>query len=121
MRHEIEKRTDAGTIMNALNVRNIPKLEFYLPPAKIRDSVETTLKTIQDARELLLKERQELAALRDALLPKLMFGEIDVSKVDLTQLNSHLAEPNQSLFSFRFTIMGSKRASSIIPRERKQE
>lgn len=91
MRHEIEKRTDAGTIMNALNVRNIPKLEFYLPPAKIRDSVETTLKTIQDARELLLKERQELAALRDALLPKLMFGEIDVSKVDLTQLNSHLA------------------------------
>lgn len=78
--------------MNALNVRNIPKLEFYLPPAKIRDSVETTLKTIQDARELLLKERQELAALRDALLPKLMFGEIDVSKVDLTQLNSHLGQ-----------------------------
>lgn len=92
MRHEIEKRTDAGTIMNALNVRNIPKLEFYLPPAKIRDSVETTLKTIQDARELLLKERQELAALRDALLSKLMFGEIDVSKVDLTQLNSHLGQ-----------------------------
>ncbi len=32
-----------------------------------------------------------LAALRDALLPKLMSGEIDVSDVDLTQLNSHLA------------------------------
>lgn len=91
MRHEIEKRTDAGTIMNALNVRNIPKLEFYLPPAKVRDSAETTLKTIQDTRELLLKERQELAALQDALLPKLMSGEIDVSKIDLTQLNSHLA------------------------------
>ena len=32
----------------------------------------------------------QLEKLRDALLPKLMSGEIDVSKVDLTQLNSHL-------------------------------
>ena len=92
MRYEIEKRTDAGTIMNALNVRNIPKLELYLPPAEVRDSVETTLKTIQDARELLLKERQEFATLRDALLPKLMSGEIDVSKIDLMQLNSHFTK-----------------------------
>ena len=37
-----------------------------------------------------LRESKSLAALRDALLPKLMSGEIDVSKVDLTQLNSHL-------------------------------
>ncbi len=36
-------------------------------------------------------ENSELATLRDALLPKLMSGEIDVSDVDLTQLNSHLA------------------------------
>lgn len=38
-----------------------------------------------------LRESKSLAELRDALLPKLMSGEIDVSKVDLTQLNSHLA------------------------------
>lgn len=38
------------------------------------------------------EENKRLAALRDALLPKLMSGEIDVSEVDLTQLNSHLAE-----------------------------
>ncbi|MGO5393891.1 site-specific tyrosine recombinase/integron integrase [Collinsella sp. LCP19S3_C1] len=36
------------------------------------------------------KEKHRLAALRDVLLPKLMSGEIDVSKVDLKQLNSHL-------------------------------
>ena len=35
-------------------------------------------------------ESQHLGSLRDALLPKLMSGEIDVSKVDLTQLNNHL-------------------------------
>ncbi len=38
------------------------------------------------------RESLELAALRDALLPKLMAGEIDVSDVDLTQLNSHLGQ-----------------------------
>lgn len=37
------------------------------------------------------EENKRLADLRDALLPKLVSGEIDVSKVDLTQLNSHLA------------------------------
>ena len=37
-------------------------------------------------------ETVKLQALRDTLLPKLMSGEIDVSKVDLTQLtNNHLA------------------------------
>ena len=37
------------------------------------------------------EESLRLAELRDALLPKLMSGEIDVSKVDLTPLNNHLA------------------------------
>ena len=36
-------------------------------------------------------ESMHLQLIRDALLPKLMSGEIDVSEVDLTQLNSHLA------------------------------
>ena len=38
-------------------------------------------------------ETVKLQALRDTLLPKLMSGEIDVSKVDLTQLtNNHLVD-----------------------------
>ena len=37
-------------------------------------------------------ESANLEDLRDTLLPKLMSGEIDVSKVDLTQLNNHLYE-----------------------------
>ena len=40
----------------------------------------------------LRSESNKLATLRETLLPKLMSGEIDVSKVDLTQLNSHLAK-----------------------------
>lgn len=37
-------------------------------------------------------ESRQLEELRDVLLPRLMSGEIDVSKVDLRQLNNHLYE-----------------------------
>ena len=37
------------------------------------------------------RENKRLEEIRDRLLPKLMSGEIDVSKIDLMQLNSHLA------------------------------
>lgn len=50
------------------------------------------------------KESEHLAALRDALLPKLMSGEVDVSKVNLTQLNSHLPHLGRSrLYRFLLT------------------
>lgn len=38
-------------------------------------------------------ESRQLTTLRNALLPKLMSGEIDVSQVNLKQLNSHLPYP----------------------------
>lgn len=41
-------------------------------------------------------ESLKLAKFRNLLLPKLMSGEIDVSKIDLTQLNSHLVERRHS-------------------------
>ena len=57
------------------------------PSSAAIGAIQTALEQISIAN----KENDSLAALRDALLPKLMSGEIDVSKVDLTQLNSHLA------------------------------
>ena len=93
MRREIEKRTDSGTIMNALNVRNIPKLELMLPIENKRDQLEEQLRSIQDQREILKEECRNLAHLRDTLLPKLMSGEIEVSQIELsTQPNNHLFE-----------------------------
>ena len=43
-------------------------------------------------------ENESLAELRDTLLPKLMSGEIDVSKVDLTPLNNHFDSFNSIFF-----------------------
>ena len=57
------------------------------PTAQTMDLIQTALEQIS----ITGKENDRLATLRDALLPKLMSGEIDVSKVDLTQLNSHLS------------------------------
>lgn len=39
-----------------------------------------------------LCENHLLTKMRDTLLPKLMSGEIDVSQVDITQLNNHLCD-----------------------------
>ena len=57
------------------------------PNAQAMDYIQAELEQISSAN----RENDRLSALRDALLPKLMSGEIDISKIDLTQLNSHLA------------------------------
>lgn len=54
------------------------------------EQFETFANPLVQRIEINLRESKSLAALRDALLPNLMSGEIDVSKVDLTRLNSHL-------------------------------
>ena len=90
MKQEIDSKTDSGTIMNALNVRNIPKLLVPFDSDGRALQFEEELRPIQRFREFLLKEEYLLASLRDALLPKLMSGEIDVSKVDVAQPNYHL-------------------------------
>ena len=72
------------------------------------------------------KENHRLAALRDNLLPKLMSGEIDVSKVDLKQLNSHLGEKSiddilrctyQSHLPFNFSAYLTGRKFLVCRRE----
>ena len=65
-------------------------MSLVLPDAETLDRFNTIAKPAVKAIVSNQAENKQLSALRDALLPKLMSGEIDVSKVDLTQLNSHL-------------------------------
>ena len=83
MRSEIDYNTDSGTIMDALNVRNIPKLRLKVFEESIQSHLEHQLRIIRDYMGLILKENQKLVELRDYLLPKLMSGEIDVSGLQL--------------------------------------
>ena len=81
-----------GATFAAINTRDL-KIETVAVPcnkeiAHYDESASKWLDLIRTNEE----ENLQLSALRDILLPKLMSGEIDVSKVDLTQLtNNHLA------------------------------
>ncbi|MCL4272250.1 MAG: restriction endonuclease subunit S [Anaerolineales bacterium] len=78
MRQEINNKTDTGTILDALNVKNIPLLQFAMPHHKLLQEFEKTVRPIRAKMEHNLKESRTLASLRDSLLPKLMRGEVRV-------------------------------------------
>ena len=88
MYREIDSLT-RGSVQQNLSKDIVADLEI---PNVTEEALEAfNLKRFYDLIALNEQGSLYLAELRDALLPKLMSGEIDVSKVDLTQLNSHLA------------------------------
>lgn len=79
-------REGQGIMPDALMAKKLPKLNSF--------AWEKYLDTVAPIKALASITRTETAALfesRDSILPKLMSGEIDVSKIDLAKLNSHLA------------------------------
>lgn len=83
MRRQIQNNTDEGTIMGALNVKNIPKLLFPIFDSSVMADLEDILYPLRTQIECNNLQNQNLVELRDSLLPKLMSGEIDVSDIDL--------------------------------------
>lgn len=63
----------------------------YLVPGSIDGNSAMLLNYIVEQMSFNSIESERLVELKDALLPKLMSGEIDVSQVDLTPLNNHLS------------------------------
>jgi type I restriction enzyme S subunit len=82
MKNEITSKLDSGTILDALNVKNIPKLRFVLP-AKINtiQVFEDVVKILWEKMEMNIKENNYLKSIRDTLLPKLISGELEVKQV----------------------------------------
>lgn len=76
-----------GAVQMKIGQRNLKSLELEMPSSEELGYLQDLFAAYRSNQD----ENTKLAALRDALLPRLMSGEIDVSKVDLTQLNSHLA------------------------------
>lgn len=83
IRKEIMRNTDEGTIMGALNVKNIPLLLFPIFDQSVMNTLEDLLSPIRKAIEQNFLSNQTLSLLRDSLLPRLMSGELDVSDIDL--------------------------------------
>lgn len=80
---EIMKNTDEGTIMGALNVKNIPLLLFPVFSNETMCELEKILHPIRKTIEYNYLANQTLGNLRDSLLPKLMSGDIDVSTINI--------------------------------------
>ena len=81
-----------GSVFQNLKTDIVKHFEIIRPDDETLDSFQKIIAPLFGLMEARQQESKQLAALRDALLPKLMSGEIDVSKIDLRQLNSHLAE-----------------------------
>lgn len=87
----IEALHTGSTGQTELPRDNVKSMSLVLPDAETLDRFNTIAKPAVKAIVANQAENKQLSALRDALLPRLMSGEIDVSRVDLTQLNSHLS------------------------------
>ena len=87
LRRTVINHIVTGAVQMKISQRNLKSLELEMPSPESLDFLQDLFTVYRSNQD----ESAKLASLRDALLPKLMSGEIDVSKVDLTQLNSHLA------------------------------
>ena len=80
-----------GSVIKFITKGNIADYEIAVPPNPEQNSTIKQLRKILELIDAFNREMAQLETLRDVLLPKLMSGEIDVSQVDLSQLNNHLA------------------------------
>ncbi|WP_113653767.1 restriction endonuclease subunit S [Pedobacter namyangjuensis] len=78
MKRQIIINTDNGTFFQSLNVRGIKELLVTRPPNYLEDNFEKLALNIRRKRELNNQQNQELASLRDWLLPMLMNGQVTV-------------------------------------------
>lgn len=80
-----------GATFAAINTRDLKIETILVPPDEDLVAFEEEAASLHSMMRANEEESLKLSSLRDVLLPKLMAGEIDVSRVNLTQLNSHLA------------------------------
>lgn len=86
---KLDSYNGEGTVFGSINGKALKGLEIALPEIDNIISFEGKVAPIDAQIRCNEAENRSLTQLRDTLLPKLMSGEIDVSKIDLTQLNNH--------------------------------
>ena len=75
--------TGTGTTQQQLTVPDFRKTEIIIPDKNTMDSFTETVTPLFEQIWANEDENTKLAEVRDALLPKLMSGEIDVSDIQL--------------------------------------
>lgn len=72
-----------GAVQEKINQRNLKKIKIIFPEKKELESFEKIIEPMFKMKLYLNNQNTKLAEMRDALLPKLMAGEIDVSNIKI--------------------------------------
>ncbi len=89
---DYNKLGSTSSIATAVNSKTIKSMPIVMPDEGSLDSFYAATEPLYEAMFNNTAETRALEQLRDDLLPKLMSGEIDVSQIDLTQLNNRLSD-----------------------------
>ena len=73
----------AGSTQKYVSLGELRKLPIALPNSQQLIDFNAVVKPIIEQIIILTRENKQLTVLRDSLLPKLMFGEIDVSEIEI--------------------------------------
>ena len=76
------KSMNRGSTQPLITQGDLKKMEIILPNDAILDEFENLAGGLMNQYEKNVKENANLSELRDTLLPKLMLGELDVSKIN---------------------------------------
>ena len=74
---------NAGSAVPSMTTNILNAMQLYIPNEKTLEKFENIVSPMYSAMQETTKESKILANTRDALLPKLMSGELDVSDIDL--------------------------------------
>ncbi|MEA2034485.1 MAG: restriction endonuclease subunit S, partial [Euryarchaeota archaeon] len=75
---EIQQFNDEGTVFGSINKGDFEKFEIMIPPSELVNDFQIEVKPIDDKIIWNCTQIHTLQKLRDALLPKLMSGEVRV-------------------------------------------
>jgi type I restriction enzyme S subunit len=83
LKPELDKYNGEGTVFGCVNKDALNTQKVIIPPDKIISEFEKIASSLDQAYLVGFEENMRLAQLRDALLPKLMSGELDISEVQV--------------------------------------
>lgn len=87
----LKTETRSGTFPQGKYV-DMASIKVPYSPVEMQGEIANKIASVLKAIHVNQTENEKLNELRNILLPKLMSGDIDVSKVDITQLNNHLSD-----------------------------
>jgi type I restriction enzyme S subunit len=76
----------AGTTVAHLGKQHLEQIRVVIPSPDALDTATEIFAGISDQQRVLIQSSRQLGAIRDLLLPRLVTGRIDVSKLDLDEL-----------------------------------